>query len=626
VIRPVGPGTDVIRHGQTRQGSVRFEALLDLVTAGVLVLDRQAVVTACNPAAETIVRRPVAAICGRDAIDLLVPERLRQVVRERFATLRTHQQTWEGIGPIVRGDDTTVRCVIRARALAPSPGDAALSGAGAEVVPAGGTGLSRGAHRGEAAPVSEDDRADPEPQEFLVVFTPLDAAPDPALLRAERAVRSELEHARDRLAFVANAGGRLASSLDVSMTYETVGTLVVPRFGQLCVIDLWDGRSLDRAYVHDSEAADDPTHQELVEQIRALGGKQTDEDPAVRAALTARPVVVERATAERLAAMYHPDACEVVARATRGRGLVAIPLITRGRVLGVLSLFGPGCAYGRELAAGEDLPLLEQVASRAAQSIENARLFNAERRLARHLQESERRQRRAALTLQRSLLPAVPYRPGDLEVATRYFPGTAETEVGGDWYDVIPLTTGRTALVIGDVMGRGLRAATLMGQVRTAVRAYGRQDLRPKEILALLDGIVADLGEAEIVTCVYAVFDSLECSLSYASAGHLPLLVVDGRGRARRLDHETGLPLGVGAGAAPEHAVSVTEDMVVAFYTDGLVENRHRDVDAGIDQLVEALGLARGTLEGMCDQVIDALRPPTGYDDDVALLLASARH
>ncbi len=568
-----------------------------------MLIDARDRITAWNSAAESILCRRAGEVVGQDVVATAVPAQYHQPARDLLAQIRS-DGTWEGRAPLARPNGEPVLCALRVRAL--GGGTKPVAGrAGGEVlvVFAEVTDDEPGAAPGTIA----DERA--------------------ALLRAERAARTELENVRDRLAFVVHASSRLASSLDVGMTMETVGNLVVPRFGRLCTIDLWDGRRLDRVYVHDGDAdGPDPERKALVEEIRTLGGAQRDEHPGVRAVLTGLPSVVDVTTPEQAAQMYDdPAGRAAVLRATQGSGFVAVPLITRGRVIGVLTLLGPGRAFGHMLAPGEDLAVLEQIATRAAQSIENARLFDAERRLARSLQESERRQRRTALTLQRSLLPAWTHQPGELEVATRYFPGAEEAEVGGDWYDVMRVGSGRTALVIGDVMGRGLRAATLMGQVRTAVRAYARLDLAPKEILELLDGVVADLGEAEIVTCVYAVFDRLQGTLTYASAGHMPLLVVDRRGRARRLDHEAGLPLGVGRCAAPEHVVSVPEDTLVTFYTDGLVENRQRDVDTGIDELVDALARASGTLEGLCDQVIDALRPPGGYDDDVALLLARAR-
>ena len=586
--RPTGQGAGSASRRAGGRIDGQLEALLELVGSGVAVIDADGLITGWNAGAESILNWPATEVIGRDAIETAVDPSQQPAARDLLARLSSDAR-WDGMVALQRRNGDAVVCTVRARALAvaaPTPG------------PDGDA---------DAEPTEDAARG-----EVLVVFT-------------ERA-RSELTYVRDRLAYVVHASSRLASSLDVGMTLETVGDLVVPRFGQLCVIDLWDGRRLDRVFVHDARAAAEPARRALVEDVRKLGGLQRDEHPGVRAVLTGRPAVVTATTPELAAQMYDdPSARMVVAHATEGQGFMAVPLITRGRVIGVLTLLGPGHAYGRQLAPGEDLPVLEQVATRAAQSIENARLFDAERRLARSLQESERRQRRAALTLQQSLLPAWTHQPGELEVATRYFPGAEEAEVGGDWYDVMPVGSGRTALVIGDVMGRGLRAATLMGQVRTAVRAYARQDLAPKDILELLNGVVADLGEAEIVTCVYAVFDRDEGTLTYASAGHLPLLVVDRRGRARRLDQEAGLPLGVGRCTAPEHIVAVPQDTLVVFYTDGLVENRLRDVDAGIDELVDSLAKATGSLESRCDQVIDALRPPAGYDDDVALLVARSR-
>jgi PAS domain S-box-containing protein len=444
------------------------------------------------------------------------------------------------------------------------------------------------------------------------------------LLEAEQAAREELERVRDRLAFVVHAGSRLASTLDVGMTLETVADLVVPDFGRFCILDLWNGRRLDRVYVREDERF----RTSLVQEMLDLSGLQREDHPAIQAVRTGRPVIVPSTDESVLERMYDdPQARRIVMEATGGSGFVTLPLITRGRVIGVLTLQGPGHS-GRSHTVEEDVQMLEQVATRAAQSIENARLFAAERRLARNLQESERRQRQAALMLQRSLLPRRTHQPDELEIAIRYKPGTEgtdENEVGGDWYDVIPIAPGRTALVIGDVMGRGLLAASFMGQLRTAIRAYARQDLPPKQMLELVDGLVADLDEAEIVTCVYAVFDARHGSLTYASAGHLPLLLVDRPGRVRRLDHETGLPLGVGQCAAPEHVVPFPPDTLAVFYTDGLVEHRQRDIDAGIDELIESLSRAPGDLETMADTILRELTPSNGYDDDVAVLFARAR-
>ncbi len=600
-----------------------IDAVLELSANAIVLIDERGRIALWNAAAESVLGWPAEEALGQEVLTAMVAPNSHATARDLLAKLAVNG-TWEGAVPLRHRDGRAVVCAVRARTLTGDSdggdgGDSGDSGDGAV-----GEVLAVFAELGRSGALGADGR--PATDGGDGDRAALLRAERAALLRAERTARGELEHVRDRLAFVVHASSRLASSLDVGMTMETVGDLVVPRFGTLCTIDLWDGRRLDRVYVREAE----PARPALVEQVRRLGGSQRDSHPSLRAVFTGRPTVGATLDEETAAQMYaDPQAGSVVREAARGYGFVAVPLVTRGRVIGVLTLLGPGHAYGRDLGPGEDLAVLEQVATRAAQSIENARLFDAERRLARNLADSERRQRRTALTLQRSLLPAWINPPAELAVATRYFPGAEEAEVGGDWYDVIPLGPGRTALVIGDVMGRGLRAATFMGQVRTAVRAYARQDLRPKEILALLDGVVADLGDTEIVTCAYAVFDAGRGTLTYASAGHLPLLTVDRNHKARRLDHEAGLPLGVGASSAapartaPEHVVALPEETTVAFYTDGLVENRRRDVDAGIDALVDALAQASGSsLEGLCDQVIDALRPPGGYDDDVALLLA----
>lgn len=170
---------------------------------------------------------------------------------------------------------------------------------------------------------------------------------------------------------------------------------------------------------------------------------------------------------------------------------------------------------------------------------------------AERLRASERRQRETAVTLQRSLLPQELEEPDDLRVAATYHPGGTEAAVGGDWYDVITLGGGRTALVIGDVMGRGVRAAAVMGQLRTAVRAYARLDLPPHEVLQLLDGLAMEIDANQIATCAYAVHDPNEGRLVYASAGHLPILVRDESGTVLRADEPTGPRSARAAGCTP---------------------------------------------------------------------------
>jgi anti-sigma regulatory factor (Ser/Thr protein kinase)/PAS domain-containing protein len=240
---------------------------------------------------------------------------------------------------------------------------------------------------------------------------------------------------------------------------------------------------------------------------------------------------------------------------------------------------------------------------------------------AERLRVSERRQRETAVALQRSLLPQELEQPDDLRVAATYQPGCTDAAVGGDWYDVITLGAGRTALVIGDVMGRGVRAAAVMGQLRTAVRAYARLDLPPHEVLQLLDGLVGEIDPHQIVTCVYAVHDPNEGCLLYSSAGHLPILVRDSDGRVHRVAEPTGPPLGTGSWPHTSGSVPLGPGHTAVLYTDGLVERRDRDIDEGVSALEQALAGATGAPQIVCDRLIRALGVTAGHDDDVALLV-----
>ncbi|MFJ3927890.1 SpoIIE family protein phosphatase [Streptomyces sp. NPDC090022] len=237
------------------------------------------------------------------------------------------------------------------------------------------------------------------------------------------------------------------------------------------------------------------------------------------------------------------------------------------------------------------------------------------------LRASERRQREAAVTLQRSLLPQELEQPDDLRIAATYQPGGTEAAVGGDWYDVITLGAGRTALVIGDVMGRGVRAAAVMGQLRTAVRAYARLDLPPHEVLQLLDGLAAEIDASQIATCVYAVHDPNEGLLAYASAGHLPILVRDEDGTVRRAADPTGPPLGTGGWLHSSGTIALGPGSTAVLYTDGLVERRGEDIDEGVAALEHALAGAQGTPAVICDRLMRALGVDADHDDDVAVMV-----
>jgi PAS domain S-box-containing protein len=249
----------------------------------------------------------------------------------------------------------------------------------------------------------------------------------------------------------------------------------------------------------------------------------------------------------------------------------------------------------------------------------------AERALseARAREEAAQREHTIAEELQRSLLPAQTFEIDHLEVATFYRAGVEGTYVGGDWYDIIELGDDRTALVMGDVMGRGVRAASVMGQLRSAVRAFATLDLPPHEIMQHLDVLVQDLAGDQIVTCVYAVHDAGAETVRYANAGHLPPLIAHRGGEVRRMT-AGGPPLGAGYGDVPTEEVALPAGATIVFYTDGLVEHRGRDIDDGILALERHVDWQGTTsLDGVPEGIVDALLP-RGPDDDVAILIARA--
>ncbi|KQX74735.1 SpoIIE family protein phosphatase [Aeromicrobium sp. Root472D3] len=242
---------------------------------------------------------------------------------------------------------------------------------------------------------------------------------------------------------------------------------------------------------------------------------------------------------------------------------------------------------------------------------------------ARARDEAAQREHSIAEELQRSLLPAETFDLDHLDVATYYRAGVEGTYVGGDWYDIIELRGGRTALVTGDVMGRGVRAASVMGQLRSAVRAFATLDLPPHEIMQHLDVLVQDLVGDQIVTCVYAVHDPAAETIRYANAGHLPPLVAHRDGVVQRLT-AGGPPLGAGYGDVATEEAALPTGATIVFYTDGLVEHRGQDIDDGIAALERHIDWHSTTsLLGVPEGIVEALLPQ-GPDDDVAILIARA--
>jgi anti-sigma regulatory factor (Ser/Thr protein kinase)/putative methionine-R-sulfoxide reductase with GAF domain len=304
-----------------------------------------------------------------------------------------------------------------------------------------------------------------------------------------------------------------------------------------------------------------------------------------------------------IADVDHADVLNPILRMKGIRSLLGVPLLVEGAALGVLHV---GSISPREFT-NADAALLQLAAAQAAPAIDRARLFDA-----------LDREHRSAVALQRSLLPdRLPDLVG-IDTAVRYLP--ARDEVGGDWYDVIELPGGQVGLAIGDVAGHGLRAAALMGQLRTGLRAYALEGHAPGETLKRLDRLLQTIAGRGMATAAYAVIDPATGTLRYSSAGHLPPVIVRGGREASLLGISIAPPLGTLPFAA-YHEVEATLEPgdTILLYTDGLVERRSEPLTDGLERL-RALAAVPATADQLCQRVTHELVPPGGGDDDIAVV------
>jgi PAS domain S-box-containing protein len=321
--------------------------------------------------------------------------------------------------------------------------------------------------------------------------------------------------------------------------------------------------------------------------------------------------------ARALSELIHPDDHDIVQEAVEG---VADGCLTAYEARVILPSGEERLLSVRAEAAADETGKLRYVRG-SAQDVTQQRAAEQALVAAAARDEAAAREHSIADELQRSLLPARTFDLDHLDAATYYRAGVAGTQVGGDWYDIIKLSRGRTALVIGDVMGRGVSAAAVMGQMRSAVRALATLALPPTEVMQHLDTMVQDLPGDQIVTCVYGVFDPADHVLRYANAGHLPPLLRSPLGPVERLT-AGGPPLGAGYLRIPTEIVHMRPGSSITFYTDGLVERRGDDIDRGIDSLATALaGFQRHDLQTVPERLVETLLPD-GPDDDVAILIA----
>ncbi len=300
-----------------------------------------------------------------------------------------------------------------------------------------------------------------------------------------------------------------------------------------------------------------------------------------------------------------------------------LPMMASGRVIGVCMVsFGEP----RSFDDGERT-LLTALSGLVGQSLERARLYDVEHARARELQ--------------RGLLPRTLPRLPAASAAARYLPAGRGEEVGGDWYDVIPLSADRVALVIGDVMGHGITEAATMGRLRTAVRTLADLEIPPDELFSRLNDMVSDFGEDFYATCLYAVFDPVTRTCTYSLAGHPPPVVVHPDGTVHSPDAVPDPPLGAANPPFETHQLRLSDRSLLVLYTDGLVESAARDADRGLAQLQRTLsqttldaGVFKAADEGddirrveeLCDQVVSDLLPDRELTtDDACLLIVSTR-
>ncbi|MBT2529968.1 SpoIIE family protein phosphatase [Streptomyces sp. ISL-99] len=436
---------------------------------------------------------------------------------------------------------------------------------------------------------------------------------------------TERERARWRLALLNEASVRIGTTLDVVHTAEELAQVAVPGLADCVAVDLLE------PVVRGEEPARDasgPLSRVALRGVSPHSGQDTHRrnDQVVFATgtpqarcLSERQPVMEAATGASAEPLRTGDERARSARGANTPSLMAVPLVAREVMLGIVSFWR---THRPEPFEADDLTLAEEFAARAAVCIDNARRYT--------------QQREAALSLQRSLLPAdVPEHPA-VEVAHRYLPAGGATDVGGDWFDVIPLSGARVALVVGDVVGHGVPAAATMGRLRTAVHTLASLDLEPDELLSQLDDLVdrlADEREAadpatgeQIVgaTCLYAVYDPISRCCALARAGHPPPALVTPDGNVTLADLPPGPPLGLGGLPFETAEIELPEGSLIALYTNGLIESGRRDIDEGLRLLCAALNRPERDLEDICSTVTRSALPdhPT---DDVALLVARTR-
>ncbi|MCH6160682.1 SpoIIE family protein phosphatase [Streptomyces marispadix] len=427
---------------------------------------------------------------------------------------------------------------------------------------------------------------------------------------------TERYRAQQRLALTVRAGVRIGTTLDMITTAREIAEVVVPSFADRVTVDLVEGvlegeeprpQGASPSLIRVVERSGSPYADAGSEDATAAGPYRVEYEPG-------SPQLSSLASRKAVTVGHHPPyggGAEDGVHST-----LAVPLRARGTTMGLATFMRSGNPAPFET---DELTLANELATRTALSVDNARRYT--------------RERASALTLQRNLLPRGLPEQSAVDVAHRYLPSDIGLGVGGDWFDVIALSGTRVGLVVGDVVGHGVHAAATMGRLRTTVRALARLDLAPDELLSRLDdlvlqgaedqepGAVPGTDEGLGVACLYAVYDPVSRKCTAARAGHPPAASIDPEGKFQLLDIPPGPPLGVGGLPFEAMEIELPEGSLLALFTGGLVQDRDRDIDTGVAKLRDVLSDRDGTLEELCDRALNELQPDGPATDDAALLL-----
>ncbi len=404
-----------------------------------------------------------------------------------------------------------------------------------------------------------------------------------------------------RVQFLADATTELSKSLDYEVTLANVAKLAVPGFADWCAIDVVEDDRLHRLAVEHVDPAKVALAVEVEERYPSERDAPGGPWEVIR---TGRSILVPEVTDEMLVAGAKDEEHLRIARELRLRSVLIVPLVARGRVLGVLSWV---TAESERRYTESDLAFAEDLGRRGAIAIDNSQL---------HSQTME-----AAERLQHAVLPELADEVPGWELAGCYIPA-GRTDVGGDFYDAIPLPDGGLAIFVGDVMGRGVEAAAAMAQMRAAVRAYIALDASPQAVMSNLDQLFTTYGMSQIVTLVYLVVDPARDELTFLNAGHPPPVLLRSNHLAEQLPATQQAPLGLASGPRRPVTVAFGPGETLMAFTDGLIERREEDIDAGQRRLLDAVPLldAQRPLGDALRRLVERVRDHTRQDDVAALV------